>query len=220
MATLHFICGKAASGKARKLAACHGAALFCEDEWLVLLQAQIASLADYVEHTRRLRAALAPLAAQLLRIDTSIVFDFAGNMPSDRAWVRSIFESAGTGHRLDVIPDIFIEGSIGAGPWVNRGDAAMPRHVRSAGRCGSVDSPVDGIVSTAGRQPGSNRRGARPPLMSIASGSRIFEDSAERSSSVTSRPPELDIASLLGASQDRLPARHEWPACRKPDLRD
>jgi hypothetical protein len=55
MSTLHFICGKAASGKttlARKLAARHRAALFCEDEWLVLLQAQIDNLADYVHHIK------------------------------------------------------------------------------------------------------------------------------------------------------------------------
>jgi hypothetical protein len=31
--------------------------------------------------------------------------------------------------------------------------------------------------------------------------------------------PELDIAHLLGASQDHLPAHHEWlPAHREPDL--
>jgi predicted kinase len=106
MATLHFICGKACSGKttlARKLAAQHGAALFCEDEWLTLLEAEIANLADYVRHTKRLRAALAPHAIQLLRLGTSAVFDFAGNTPKDRAWVRSVFESAGANHMLHVI---------------------------------------------------------------------------------------------------------------------
>jgi len=106
MATLHFICGKAASGKttlARKLAAQHGAALFVEDEWLTLLEAEIAGLADFGHHARRLRAALAPHASQLLKIGTSVVFDFAGNTPKDRAWVRSIFESGGAGHMLHYI---------------------------------------------------------------------------------------------------------------------
>jgi predicted kinase len=106
MATLHFICGKACSGKttlARKLAAQHSAALFCEDEWLTLLGAEVANLADYVRHAKRLRAALAPHAIQLLRLGTSVVFDFAGNTPKDRAWVRSIFESAGANHMLHVI---------------------------------------------------------------------------------------------------------------------
>lgn len=106
MATLHFICGKAASGKttlARKLAAQHGAALFVEDEWLTLLEAEIAGLADFGHHARRLRAALAPHAIQLLKLGTSAVFDFAGNTPKDRAWVRSIFENAGAGHVLHYI---------------------------------------------------------------------------------------------------------------------
>jgi predicted kinase len=106
MATLHFICGKAASGKttlARKLAAEHTAALFVEDEWLVRLGAEIKGLDDYVRHSRQLRAALAPHATELLKLGTSLVFDFAGNTPSNRAWVRSIFESAGADHRLHVI---------------------------------------------------------------------------------------------------------------------
>ena len=53
MATLHFICGKAASGKttlARELAAYHAAVMFGEDEWLTLLDAEINSLADHVLH--------------------------------------------------------------------------------------------------------------------------------------------------------------------------
>lgn len=106
MATLHFICGKAASGKttlARKLAAQHGAALFVEDEWLTLLGAEISCVADYVRHTRGLRAALAPHAVALLKLGTSMVFDFAGNTPKDRGWVRSIFETAGADHMLHVI---------------------------------------------------------------------------------------------------------------------
>jgi predicted kinase len=106
MATLHFICGKAASGKttlARKLVAQHAAVLLCEDEWLTLLDAKIENLADFGRHSRRLRAALAPHAISLLKLGTSVVFDFAGNTPADRAWVRSIFESAGVAHLLHVI---------------------------------------------------------------------------------------------------------------------
>jgi predicted kinase len=106
MATLHFICGKAASGKttlARELAARHGAVLFCEDEWLTLLDAKVEKLADYVRYAKPLRAALAPLAVQLLRLAVPIVFDFAGNTPRERAWVRAIFESAGAAHVLHSI---------------------------------------------------------------------------------------------------------------------
>src|SRR5262249_15886727 len=64
MATLHFICGKAASGKttlARELAARHAAVMFGEDEWLALLDAEINTLADHVRHSKRLKAVLAPL---------------------------------------------------------------------------------------------------------------------------------------------------------------
>lgn len=106
MATLHFICGKAASGKttlARELAARHSAVLFCEDEWLTLLEAKIENLADFARHSKRLRAALAPLALRLLKLGISIVFDFAGNTPKDRAWVRSIFECADSDHVLHSI---------------------------------------------------------------------------------------------------------------------
>jgi predicted kinase len=106
MTTLHFICGKAASGKttlARRLAAQHEAALFCEDEWLMLLDAKIAGLADFVRYARPLRAALAPHLVQLLALGTSIVLDFAGNTPKDRAWTRSVFERAGADHVLHVI---------------------------------------------------------------------------------------------------------------------
>lgn len=106
MGTMHIICGKAASGKttlARELAVQHAAVLFCEDEWLTLLGADIVTLADYVRHATRLRAALAPHATQLLRLGTSIVLDFAGNTPKDRAWARAIFEAAGAEHRLHVI---------------------------------------------------------------------------------------------------------------------
>ena len=105
-ATLHFICGKAASGKttlARQLVAQHGAVLFGEDEWLTLLEAEIKSLADHRRHSKHLKAALAPLALRLLRLGVPVVFDFAGNTPKDRAWVRSIFESAGADHLLHCI---------------------------------------------------------------------------------------------------------------------
>jgi predicted kinase len=106
MATLHFICGKAASGKttlARELAARHAAVMFGEDEWLTLLDAEINGLADHVRHSKRLKAVLAPLAVRLLQLGVSVVFDFAGNTPNDRAWVRSIFQSANADHVLHCI---------------------------------------------------------------------------------------------------------------------
>jgi hypothetical protein len=49
------------------------------------------------------RGPRSPHAIQLLRLGISIVLDFAGNTPKDRAWVRSLFESAGVDHVLHVI---------------------------------------------------------------------------------------------------------------------
>jgi predicted kinase len=104
--SLHFICGKAASGKttlARELALRYAAVPFIEDEWLVLLETEINGLADFVRHSRRLRAALAPLVLRLLRLGVSVVLDFAGNTVPERAWIRSLFESAGADHVLHYI---------------------------------------------------------------------------------------------------------------------
>ena len=106
MATLHFIAGKAGAGKttlARQLAEDLGAMCICEDEWLVQIADPIHNLADYVKAVRRLRAALAPHVIELLKLDVSVVFDFAGNTRRDRAWVRSLFETAGVEHVLHVL---------------------------------------------------------------------------------------------------------------------
>ena len=106
MATLYFICGKIASGKttlARQLAAQHGAAIICEDEWLVRLEAKIESFDDFVTQARRLRAAVTPHVVQLLRLGVSVVLDCPANTPNDRAWIRSLFEAAQAYHELHVI---------------------------------------------------------------------------------------------------------------------
>jgi hypothetical protein len=63
----------------------------------------ITCLADYLKAARRLRAVLALHVTELLRLNTSVVFDFAGNTPRDRAWVRSIFEAAGADHVLHYV---------------------------------------------------------------------------------------------------------------------
>jgi predicted kinase len=105
-ATLYCICGTIAAGKttlARKLAAQHGAVLLCEDEWLVRLEAEIASFDDFRKHARRLRAAIGPHVVELLRLGTSVVLDFAANTINDRAWIRSLFEAANAAHELHVI---------------------------------------------------------------------------------------------------------------------
>src|SRR4051812_2336298 len=96
-ATLHFIYGKPAAGKttlARRIAAEQRAVVFCEDEWLVRLEAECETFESFLAERRKLRAALAPHMIQLLRLGCSIVLDFAANGPRERAWVRSLFEAA------------------------------------------------------------------------------------------------------------------------------
>jgi len=110
-ATLHFMCGKIASGKttlARAVAEETGGILICEDVWLDrMYPGEQFTLQDYVRRSTRLRAALAPHVAALLGRGGPVVFDFAGNTPRDRLWVRSIFESAAADHLLHVlnVPD-------------------------------------------------------------------------------------------------------------------
>ncbi|MEB3177783.1 MAG: ATP-binding protein [Nostocaceae cyanobacterium] len=105
--TLHFLCGKLASGKttlARQIATENHAILISEDIWLSkLFPGEISSLSDYINYSSRFRNAIAPHAESLLRHGMSVVFDFAGNVPKHRSWVRSIFESADADHLLHYI---------------------------------------------------------------------------------------------------------------------
>jgi predicted kinase len=106
MATLHFIAGRAGSGKtslARQLALTERALVFCEDEWMSKLLDPIDTLEQYLSAARRIRSVIGPLAVDLLRVGTSVVFDFAGNTAQERAWVRSIFETAQAEHALHVL---------------------------------------------------------------------------------------------------------------------
>ena len=106
MATLHFICGKAGSGKttlARELGRTVPAVVFCEDEWIETLGFEVRSVADFGRASSRCRELIGPLAGELLRLGGSVVFDFAGNTMKSRQWVRTIFEMAGADHVLHAI---------------------------------------------------------------------------------------------------------------------
>jgi predicted kinase len=96
--TLHVLCGKLASGKttmAKRIAEESGAVLIQEDIWLSrLFPGEIDTFADYLTRSARFRSAIAPHVQELLRRGTSIVFDFAGNAPRERAWVRSLGDAA------------------------------------------------------------------------------------------------------------------------------
>lgn len=101
--TLHFICGRLASGKttlARKISAAESAIFLCEDVWLSRLSNGISSFEDYLVWSRRCRSVMGPLIVDVLKNGTSVVLDFAGNTANERSWVRSLFESAGSKHLL------------------------------------------------------------------------------------------------------------------------
>ncbi|MET0402802.1 MAG: ATP-binding protein [Cystobacter sp.] len=107
---LHFIAGKVGSGKstlARELARTLPAVHVCEDQWISLLGAEVRTLRDYVRHSGRCRTLMGPHLRDVLRVGTSLVLDFAGNTPRDRAWVRGLFEPMGAEHVLHVleVPD-------------------------------------------------------------------------------------------------------------------
>ena len=107
MATLHVVAGKAGAGKttlARHIARTAPAVFICEDQWLSQLVGPIENLQQYLAAARKIRSVIGPLSVDLLKLGTSVVFDFAGNTVSGRQWVRSIFESAAADHRLHYIP--------------------------------------------------------------------------------------------------------------------
>lgn len=107
MATLHFIYGWPGAGKttlARALGERECAVVFCEDEWLATLASErITRLEQYVEASARIRRLIAPLATRLLALGVSVVFDFAGNTPAHRAWVKAIADAASADHLLHVL---------------------------------------------------------------------------------------------------------------------
>jgi predicted kinase len=102
--TLHFLCGKIASGKstlANELGAGPGTIVVREDHWLAgLYPGEQNTLADYARNSTRLRDAMAGLLVDVLRNGLSVVLDFPGNTPAQRTWIRTVFLEAGCAHRL------------------------------------------------------------------------------------------------------------------------
>lgn len=105
--TLHMICGKIAAGKstlAARLAAAPATVLVSEDYWMSrLYEEEVKTVADYVRLSARLRKAMGGHLASLLRAGVSVVLDFPANTIANRQWMRTIFEEAGTAHRLHVL---------------------------------------------------------------------------------------------------------------------
>lgn len=104
---LHFISGKLGSGKttlAKHIANENHAIFISEDIWLEkLFPKMINSFQDYLLYSRRLREMIAVHVIQLLNHGISVVFDFAGNVPQERQWVRSIIDQAHSSHILHYI---------------------------------------------------------------------------------------------------------------------
>jgi predicted kinase len=110
---LHLITGKIAAGKstlAATLVAETGGLVLAEDQWLATLYpAQITSLDDYRRESGRLRTAIAPLIADLLRRGLTVILDFPANTVASRTWMRGLADTAGitaTLHFLDLPDDV------------------------------------------------------------------------------------------------------------------
>ena len=101
---LHLLCGKIAAGKstlAQHLAAESQGLLISEDFWLSrLYPGEIKTLDDYRRCSGRLKQAMGSHVETLLRAGHSVVLDFPANTRQQRDWLRSLFEAAGTSHRL------------------------------------------------------------------------------------------------------------------------
>jgi predicted kinase len=109
--TLHLLCGKIGAGKstlAATLARQPNTVAISEDHWIArLYPGEIASIADYVVHAKRLRATLTPHLVDLLRLGISVVLDFQANTRDSRAWMRGLIDQTGVAHQLHVleVPD-------------------------------------------------------------------------------------------------------------------
>lgn len=113
------LCGKIAAGKstlAAGLARAPATVLLSEDHWLSRLYPhELASLADYVRCSARLRDAMGSHIETLLRAGLSVVLDFPANTVANRLWMRSIFEGAGAAHQLHFLdlPDDLCRARLG-----------------------------------------------------------------------------------------------------------
>jgi predicted kinase len=98
-ATLHLLCGKIAAGKSTlcaRLAAAPGMVAISEDFWTSrLFGEEMRDVADYVRVSAKLRRAMGPHVADLLRAGLDVVLDFPGNTRATRAFWGEVAKSAG-----------------------------------------------------------------------------------------------------------------------------
>lgn len=110
---LYFFCGKMAAGKstlARQIAEREDAILLVQDDLLgTLFPGEIVDIPGYVARARRLNDALTGHVCSLLSRGIPVVLDFPGNTRTQRAWFRTILDTAGAEHELhfiDVADDV------------------------------------------------------------------------------------------------------------------
>lgn len=109
--TLYLLCGKIASGKstlARQLAVAPATLLISMDHRMsTLFPIENQTIEDFTRLSARLRAAMGPHVADILRQGLSVVFDFPANTVSWRSWTRSVINEADVAHELHVldVPD-------------------------------------------------------------------------------------------------------------------
>ncbi len=111
--TLHLVCGKIAAGKSTlcaRLAGTPGTVLVSQDFWMSrLYPEELRTVDDYIRLVPRLRAAMGPHLADLLRAGLSVVLDWPANTVASRTWMRGVITAAGAAHRLhwlDVPDDV------------------------------------------------------------------------------------------------------------------
>jgi predicted kinase len=104
---LYFISGKLGAGKttlAKDIAEKKKAIFISEDLWLSqLFPDAVNTFDDYLLYSKRVRSVVSPHAIALLQQGVSVVFDFAGNTPKDRSWVKFIIDHANVPHVLHYI---------------------------------------------------------------------------------------------------------------------
>lgn len=106
-ATLHFFCGKMASGKstlAKTLSDKNNAILISEDVWLQeLYPEEITNIPEYLHYSSRLKKLLSTHIKSILSAGISVVLDFPANTETQRNWFRLIFEQTKSDHILHYV---------------------------------------------------------------------------------------------------------------------
>ena len=107
---MHMVCGKVAAGKSTlcERLTTSNTIVIAQDHWMSnLYKDELKSVTDYIRLVSRLRDAMGPHIAEILRSGVSVVMDWPANTIASRAWMRGIFESAGASHQLHFldIPD-------------------------------------------------------------------------------------------------------------------